>query len=259
MAATGYVSTAGDARKVDIAGDVMTGELVLPDSSPDTALAAASRGYIDGVAATLAALAGATFTGQVNFGAHVHVNDILVAIGAATSTDVIAVRLTADTARRLLINAGGVIEFGGGTTAVDTNLYRAAADTLATDDDFLIQGTGKGYRFRRGGAALDLEATGVDLILSNWSGTAFDGTQRSYDRYAADALAAQHAGKREFVSALYGAVRHTIDPDADQLGFHGEIPVSRQTVTGSRGGNAALASLLTALDTVGLITDGSTA
>lgn len=65
MTATGYVSTTGDTRKVNKAGDTMTGELTLPDSSPDQALNAASKGYVDGVAALLAALAGATFTGDV--------------------------------------------------------------------------------------------------------------------------------------------------------------------------------------------------
>lgn len=72
MSAIGYVSTTGDTRKVDVAGDTMTGELVLPDSSPDTALAAASKGYVDGLVAGLnaalalrAALVGATFTGPV--------------------------------------------------------------------------------------------------------------------------------------------------------------------------------------------------
>ena len=42
------------------------------------------------------------------------------------------------------------------------------------------------------------------------------------------------------------------------LAFHGNSPVARQTVTGSRGGNAALTSLLTALNTIGLITNSST-
>lgn len=46
---------------------------------------------------------------------------------------------------------------------------------------------------------------------------------------------------------------------AVQLAFHGATPVAQQTVTGSRGGNAALASLLTALDTLGLIVDSTTA
>lgn len=72
MAATGYVSTTGDARKVSKTGDTMTGELTLPDSSPDTALNAASKGYVDGLIdgintalEALAPLAGATFTGVV--------------------------------------------------------------------------------------------------------------------------------------------------------------------------------------------------
>lgn len=42
------------------------------------------------------------------------------------------------------------------------------------------------------------------------------------------------------------------------LGFYGAAAVARQTVTGSRGGNAALASLLTALATLGLFIDNST-
>lgn len=41
------------------------------------------------------------------------------------------------------------------------------------------------------------------------------------------------------------------------LGFYGSAPTAKQTVTGSRGGNAALASVLTALATLGLITDSS--
>lgn len=125
--------------------------------------------------------------------------------------------------------------------------------------DLSVIGTGKGYRFRRGGGALDLEATGSDLLISNWSGPAFDGTQRSYDRYSADALNVQHAGKREFVDALYGATRHVVDGTANQTGWYGAMPVGRQTVTGSRGGNAALASLLTALATLGWITDNTSA
>jgi hypothetical protein len=43
------------------------------------------------------------------------------------------------------------------------------------------------------------------------------------------------------------------------LGFYNTAPAAKQTVTGSRGGNAALASLLTALATTGMLTDSSTA
>lgn len=42
-------------------------------------------------------------------------------------------------------------------------------------------------------------------------------------------------------------------------GFNGTAPIAKPTITGSRGGNAALASLLTALASYGLLTDSTTA
>ncbi|MFA0844366.1 hypothetical protein [Streptomyces rochei] len=116
----------------------------------------------------------------------------------------------------------------------------------------------KGYRFRIDGDANDLEATGKDLITSVWSGGGFNGTQHSYDRYAADADAAQHAGLREFVAFLYGPAVHTIDGPGNRLGFHGAAPIARQAIAGSRADGTALTSLLTALDALGLIDDQTT-
>ncbi|MEU0670347.1 collagen-like protein [Streptomyces lavendulocolor] len=125
--------------------------------------------------------------------------------------------------------------------------------------DLSVEGTGKGYRFRRGGGGLDLEATGADLIVSNWSGTAFNGTQRSYMRLSADAQNVQIAGRVEYVDGLYGATRHVLDGAANSVGFFGATPVGRQTITGSRTDGTALASLLTALEALGLIDDNTTA
>lgn len=48
-----------------------------------------------------------------------------------------------------------------------------------------------------------------------------------------------------------------IGMQSGKLGFFNTAPVVKQTVTGSRGANAALTSLLTALATLGLITDSS--
>lgn len=59
MSATGF--TKGDPQKVARAGDTMTGELILPDSSPDTALAAATKGYVDNKTAALSGSAEAQF------------------------------------------------------------------------------------------------------------------------------------------------------------------------------------------------------
>lgn len=50
-----------------------------------------------------------------------------------------------------------------------------------------------------------------------------------------------------------------IEALGNKLAFNGATPVTKPTVTGSRGGNAALASLLTALAQLGLITDSTTA
>lgn len=149
-------------------------------------------------------------------------------------------------------------------TAIETGTawlsgLNVAGNAQVSGGDLTVADTAKGYRFRRGGSALDLEATGADLIMSNWSGTGFNGTQYSFDRYASNAHAAQHAGLREFVSSLYGAVVHTIDPNGNKLGFHGKTPVVQQAVTGSRADGTALTNLLAALDALGLIDDQTTA
>ncbi|MCL8016957.1 hypothetical protein [Streptomyces sp. AS02] len=80
------------------------------------------------------------------------------------------------------------------------------------DGDLTVKDVSKGYRFRRGGSALDLEATGADLIISNWSGTGFNGDQRAYLRLSADAQNIQAAGPVEVVAGLYGAAVHRLDP-----------------------------------------------
>lgn len=54
-------------------------------------------------------------------------------------------------------------------------------------------------------------------------------------------------------------VRLEADGTAARLGFFGSAAVAKPTVTGSRGANAALASALTALSSLGLLTDSSTA
>lgn len=43
------------------------------------------------------------------------------------------------------------------------------------------------------------------------------------------------------------------------VGFYGTTPIAKPTITGSRGGNAALASLMTALAAFGIVTDSTTA
>jgi hypothetical protein len=43
-----------------------------------------------------------------------------------------------------------------------------------------------------------------------------------------------------------------------QVGFYGQVPQVKQTITGAKGGNAALTSLLAGLASLGLVTDSTT-
>jgi hypothetical protein len=52
-------------------------------------------------------------------------------------------------------------------------------------------------------------------------------------------------------------ISHNLQHAGTTLGFYGHAVGTKPTVTGSRGSNAALASLLTALANLGLITDSS--
>lgn len=54
---------------------------------------------------------------------------------------------------------------------------------------------------------------------------------------------------------IVGAINH----DGSTAGFLGATPISRPTASGSRASNAALASLITALANLGLVTDGTSA
>lgn len=57
--------------------------------------------------------------------------------------------------------------------------------------------------------------------------------------------------------ALVAGGAEKVRANGTGLGFNGATPVAKPTVSGSRGSNAALASLLTALANLGLITDSS--
>lgn len=134
-----------------------------------------------------------------------------------------------------------------------------AGNAQVSGGNLTVTDFAKGYRFRVDGSSLDLEATGTDLILSNWSGSGFNGTQHAYFRLSADAQNIQAAGKVEFVDSLYGATKHVLDGAANTAGFFGAAAVGRQPVSGSWADGTAGASLAAALANLGLIIDNTTA
>lgn len=242
MTATGYVSTTGDSRKVSKSGDVMTGELTLPDSSPDQALNAASKGYVDGA---------------VSAGVAPKVT------GPGSSTDNTAARFDGTTG--LVLQGSTVVIDDDGNVHVFGTLTVDGYTTLAGgqfNSDFAafgsmtLIGTGKRVRFRPTGGDIDVEGGGKDIYLSVWSGEDFTGTQHTYLRLEYNAGIAHAVGTWVFSDSPFGG-GHTLT--GTTAGFFGATPVSKPTVTGAKGGNVALGSLITALANLGLITDGTSA
>ena len=72
-----------------------------------------------------------------------------------------------------------------------------------------------------------------------------------------DVTDATRTGRMRFSVPNAGAFIYPFQLQGNAIGFYTTAPQTKQTVTGSRGGNAALASLLTALATIGLLTDSS--
>jgi hypothetical protein len=134
----------------------------------------------------------------------------------------------------LSINQGGLLEFTTSTTPRITCGDRASG--VVQDLHVTAPGTsqastqGGRLRLRPGRSGATPGTYGRGSLDGNRDGSTFD-----------EALAWSTSGS------------------APLLAFYGTNPAAKPTVTGSRGGNAALASLLTALAGLGLLTDSSSA
>jgi hypothetical protein len=100
-------------------------------------------------------------------------DDNLRVVRAATSDIAHSVRIASDTVSRLAIEAGGRIAWGpGGSSSQDTVLYRAGADSLATDDAFSVGGN----LTVTGTASAQVETTASGASpATNFSVTSFNG------------------------------------------------------------------------------------
>lgn len=151
-------------------------------------------------------------------------------------------------------------EHTGNTHAVTVNHKGTGASSLALnaastnpDDSAVgISGveTGKGtLKITHTGTGADANAAGISVNLAG-AGTAAQGVY----------VDATEGGTTGHLLRLRNnnADKFVVSPDGGP-GFYGAAPVAKPTVTGSRTDGTALASLLTALATLGLITDSSTA
>ena len=119
---------------------------------------------------------------------------------AAGSSTVLSVDTTNS---RVAIGNGGTAFAPQETVDVIGNLQVRDAST-----------TTKSYRFRTTGSGLDMEGSGAALVLSNWSGAGFTGTQRNYLTLEHAAHVAQATGAWQFRTVDGNTVRHTIDGTA---------------------------------------------
>jgi hypothetical protein len=94
--------------------------------------------------------------------------------GASVGSRAFVTAVGGDNFDRWHILSNGFQQWSDGTTTPDTNLYRASANVLATDDDFAITTAGKGLKVKEGTNARMGTATLVagTIVVANTSVTA---------------------------------------------------------------------------------------
>jgi hypothetical protein len=135
---------------------------------------------------------------------------------------------------------------------------------LVRTDGTASFGTGNPYAVR---LQAEMPSSGVAraLAVSNTGGGAGSGVQIEFDDRSSQYAQIQalfdspssRSGTLRFRVLASDAMTERLSLDGNGIGFFGASPVARPTVSGSRGGNAALASLVTALSSLGLITDAT--
>lgn len=176
--------------------------------------------------------------------------------------------ITADAAHVVnLIDLDGsnVVQIGDGTQSASMNLKAGSGGfTALIGSTSLLAWTTSSLRFDIGTMAF-LGTLASVLIQQN---NAASGTGAGFTLHAQDVNSGGVGGDlilRAGHAAAEGSLRfksNTTDRlvvDGTGIGVFGAAPVARQSVSGSRAGNAALASVLTALANLGWITDGSSA
>lgn len=181
-------------------------------------------------------------------------DDRIMSVRAASGDPTFDGRVFGDTATRWLMNASGQMNWGPGNAATDTNLYRVSANKLKTDDDFVA------LRLEVGSAT---PGDGFELLRLTTSRSWVFETDGADGGTQALALRSTTGSKALRIQDSDGTTNFEFGTGtgagSGSIGFFTTAATTKKTVTGSRGGNAALASLLTQLAAYGLITDSSSA
>lgn len=196
-----------------------------------------------------------TLTGNNSFTARMAVNGAQIngMFNVATNTD----------------NTLRIIDGAGGPEITAVNQLQNGFKVLfqrASDFQWMVSGagtpmlrvlsTGVGINNSQMNSPLQVAVNATDTM--RWTSTT-NGSEMAAVNQTQSAFRIQSLRGNEV--RMYGDANTTptVHVTASGLGFNNATPIAKPTVTGSRGGNAALASLLTALASYGLITDSTTA
>lgn len=175
---------------------------------------------------------------------HARLSDVGLSLSNVDATAKISLPAATD--------APGGIDFGG-----DIGLWRGAAGVLRLDRGVGAAG-GLVFEIRSGAAAnslyVDLGRTAIEALIGLAGGT----NQFASGSAAGDLVLRIFDASRQLWIGV-GAEPNEICIQDNKLGFFNTVPVVKPALTGSRGGNAAVASIAAALAALGLATDSTTA
>jgi hypothetical protein len=163
-----------------------------------------------------------------------------------------------------------------GTTSTGGALsLRSGNGTTVAGDVTIINGASTNTTFSSTGVTFSMQtvqfvANQTNCIIKQADNTTNSATAATLTVRAANATGTTSTGGDLIVASGTGTTANgnvkinsgsttRIQANGTGLGFFAATPVAKPTVTGAKGGNAALASLLTQLVSLGLITDSSTA
>ena len=130
------------------------------------------------------------------------------------------------------------------------------ANPLVSYDATPTSGSSGGMQLSVNGHAYYMSGGGLSGTRINTAGSATIGTGLTVTSGGATITAAGVAISAGALAVVGGSATDTLKVTGNQ-GFYNTAPISKQTVSGSKASNAALASLMTALAALGLVTDST--
>jgi hypothetical protein len=186
------------------------------------------------------------------------------ALGARIVADDGDVRFDLSSAGSWFFNSPGGLQLRINHTASAVNQYAVTGSAAGAPVVLQAAGTDtniEAYFAGKGTGSAWLRSNGV-AVVRGFSGSASNTDYAQVDAGTGLVVVAAQGGSSDITMRVNGkgAKGTMIESSTSKpVGFFGSTGATKATVAGSRGGNAALASLLTQLASYGLITDSTTA